>query len=288
MPIKKIGHVAYTVPDVEATAKYYEQVLGLAVTKMTGDTYVLSSGGLYSDESPVEVVFYQGNEIKLHHIALEVENDEDLQICEEILLSRNIKIKKDEFPQEFGQKSISFEGPFGKTLEIVTSIRKGGYEYRPIPFRITKFGHVTMKTPEPSVGKNFFEEILDFRLSEAIGENFFWLRCNVDHHTIAYCKSHEFGVQHIAFEVASWEDIMRLNDHLMKNNVKIEYGPGRHGPGNNIFIYFKDLNGVRVEVFCDIHRIYNEHNYVPKVWDPSKRLDNVNQWGPRPPESFLD
>jgi catechol 2,3-dioxygenase-like lactoylglutathione lyase family enzyme len=285
LPVTKIGHVAYSVKNPEESSAFYEKILGLQITKQSSDAVVMATGGLYSDQSPIEFVLYPGAETRLHHIAFEVENKEDLQVSKGILEHHGIQVQENE--NEFGQPSLLFKGPYDHTIEICTGVRMP-VEGANVPFRLTKLGHITLKAPDPSIGKTFFEDVMGFRLSEAIGEKFFWLRCNVDHHTVGFCTSPNVGVQHVAFEVGCWEDIMRFNDHLMKHEVKIEYGPGRHGPGNNIFIYFVDPNGIRFELFCDMLRIYNEQDYVPKVWDPDKRMHSVNQWGPTPPASFLD
>ena len=58
----------------------------------------------------------------------------------------------------------------------------------------------------------------------------------------------------------------------------IEWGPGRHGPGNNLFNYFIDPFGVVIEYTAEVEQV--DDSYVsrgPEHWKwPPGRID---QWG---------
>ena len=45
---------------------------------------------------------------------------------------------------------------------------------------------------------------------------------------------------------------------------KIEFGPGKHGMGENNFLYVRDFGGIRIELFSGGYR-----NYQPD-WEPVK------------------
>jgi catechol 2,3-dioxygenase len=58
----------------------------------------------------------------------------------------------------------------------------------------------------------------------------------------------------------------------------IEWGPGRHGPGNNVFGYFIDPFGIVIEYTAEVTQV--DLGYAPRgpadwAW-PTGRLD---QWG---------
>jgi hypothetical protein len=44
-------------------------------------------------------------------------------------------------------------------------------------------------------------------------------------------------------------------------------GIGRHGPGANYFLVFKDPDGNNVELYCEMTQIDAEHPYEAKVWE---------------------
>jgi len=66
-------------------------------------------------------------------------------------------------------------------------------------------------------------------------------------------------------------------------------GPGRHGPGFNLFIYFATADGNMVEYFCDMLQIWHDERgkptYEPRVWKADFRT--INQWGITGAEGFL-
>jgi catechol 2,3-dioxygenase-like lactoylglutathione lyase family enzyme len=151
-----------------------------------------------------------------------------------------------------------------------------------------KLSHVNLRSPDPRRASRWWQDVMDFRLSDEIPETFYWLRCNPEHTVVAFVRGPAAGLHHLGFEIASWDDIRRLGDHFAVHGVPIEFGPGRHGPGHTIFVYFVDPWGIRWETLCDIAQIEDDATYTPGVWDPLKgRLAAVNLWGPKPPQSFM-
>ena len=71
----------------------------------------------------------------------------------------------------------------------------------------------------------------------------------------------------------------------MHNGYVLLYGPGRHGPGENHFEYFRDPESNLIEFMSNIQQIWDDATYEPKVWDSQKRW--VNLWGPEGPADFV-
>lgn len=67
--------------------------------------------------------------------------------------------------------------------------------------------------------------------------------------------------------VETREDLVRAADLLIENGTPIEYGPGVHGIGEQVYLYFREPSGLRIEVNTGGYR-----NYVPD-WEP-------NRWSP--------
>lgn len=303
-PIRKIGHVAFHVSDPLRTAAYYERVLGLKVTCESMGSVALSSSGQFTDGSALELVLHQGAPAQtstnpstnVQYIAFEVDDDKALESWIPFLEQQGIRVRYVEDGLVPSRHAIQFSSPYGWDVQLGTAVRDASITsgncqavtQSAVPFRVTKLGHVTFGAPVPTVGKSFAEKVLQFRLSENIGDKFYWLRCNVDHHSIAFCASSRVGVHHVGLELCDWSDFRNLGDHFKSQGVRLEYGPGRHASGGNIFVYFVDPDGIRFELFAELARIYNEAEYVPRSWDPRDRKDTVNQWGPAPPPSYLE
>lgn len=59
--------------------------------------------------------------------------------------------------------------------------------------------------------------------------------------------------------------------------IEIDRGPGRHGPGDNTFIVFKDPDGNLVEFYSDMTIIDAAHPYTPSTWSGAV-LETFDQW----------
>ena len=82
-------------------------------------------------------------------------------------------------------------------------------------------------------------------------------------------KSHDLGFggdfsklpgrfHHVAFWIPSYEELLRAADLLLESGTPIEFGPGKHGIGEQGYLYFRDPVGLRVELNTGGYR-----NYIP-------------------------
>jgi hypothetical protein len=76
---------------------------------------------------------------------------------------------------------------------------------------------------------------------------------------------------------------MRGVANLRQAGVEPAWGPGRHGPGNNIFCYFRDPFGYVAEYTSDIDYIADESKHEPKVWP--RGPESMDRWGIAAPPS---
>ena len=130
--------------------------------------------------------------------------------------------------------------------------------------------------PDLLVIQRFYIDVLGFRWSDTIGDFFTFLRCNVDHHAINLMQSDKrSGLFHVAYEVRDFLQLKDHLDHLATRGHTLEWGPGRHGVGHNIFSYHRDPDGNLVELFTEIDLIYDEEtaHFEPRPWHEAGRRD---------------
>jgi catechol 2,3-dioxygenase-like lactoylglutathione lyase family enzyme len=149
-----------------------------------------------------------------------------------------------------------------------------------------RLGHLTFESPDPVRTQSWWEG-LGFRLSEGLGSFFRWLRCNPIHHTIAFSRSDAPRLHHVGIEVRDRTALIDACDRLAELGHAVQYGPGRHFVGNNIFIYFLDRHGIRFEIFCELERIDDPDRSGPVHGDEVPRDRSINLWGPQPPEAYF-
>lgn len=154
----------------------------------------------------------------------------------------------------------------------------------PLELNGPTLSHLTLNSPSPAGQRGFYERLL-FRLSDQLGEIFCWLRPNPIHHSIAFAARPQANVNHIAIELPDRSSFIGAIDGVIAGGVKLEFGPGRHMVGGNLFAYFRDRYGIRWELCAELARVDPDH--APGLFSAEDRGRSVNTYGPPPPPSFL-
>jgi catechol 2,3-dioxygenase len=127
-------------------------------------------------------------------------------------------------------------------------------------------------------------EVLGFRLSDRVGGMLSWLHCDADHHGVALSRYTASRLHHHAWAFPDLDALGRVADRAAAAGSTLAYGAGRHGPGNNHFIYFKDPDGFLVECCSDLAQVGPGSDYeLGRKWT----IGQTNLWGPRPPLAFV-
>src|ERR1700739_1283353 len=108
------------------------------------------------------------------------------------------------------------------------------------PFHIGKLGHVVLNVRDVERSARFYTEVLGFEVSDVYPEEMVpggmvFLRYNTDHHGVALVGSLKgpaanADLNHIAFEVAALDEVVRAYNHLRRNRVQIDFA-GRRRAG---------------------------------------------------------
>ena len=153
-----------------------------------------------------------------------------------------------------------------------------------------KMGHLVLMVRDIQASAKFYTEVVGLEVSDWIEDQMVFLRCNADHHPIALAQlpkdAEHFdrvlppfsrpGTEHFAFELGSLAEIEAAVPFLKEKGVEIVRGIGKHGPGENVFLVFRDPDGNHVEFYCDMVQITPERPYQPGVH--ANTLDAFDQW----------
>jgi len=144
--------------------------------------------------------------------------------------------------------------------------------------RPTKISHVVLNSAKTEEQIAFFADALGFQLTDSTHMMEF-LRCSSDHHSMAIFRNNGPSLNHVAYEVPNMDGLMRGSGRLKQNGFNVEWGVGRHGPGNNVFSYFIEPNGFVAEYTTEVEQV-DEASHIygdAKFWD---RLPNKpDRWG---------
>ena len=152
-----------------------------------------------------------------------------------------------------------------------------------LPFRIRKIGHVAIHCADIERSAKFYTEVLGFEISDIIPPGngrggAVFLRCNTDHHGIALFPAtdesrHDAGLHHIALEVGTLDEVVRVREHLRGQEVRIDLD-GRRGAGVQLVVEFRDPDGHRLEIYWGIDQIGSEGKVrPPEEWKPASTLE---------------
>jgi catechol 2,3-dioxygenase len=139
--------------------------------------------------------------------------------------------------------------------------------YKPLGVRPNRFGHVTFHVADLPGFQAFLGDVLDFRVSDAIGDRARFMRCNVDHHGIGFSQGEVTKMHHYAWEVPGAADVGVWCDRIDEDGGTVLWGPVRHGCGRNIAAYVEDPSGIVVEYYADMERFYDETTFTVREWD---------------------
>ena len=143
--------------------------------------------------------------------------------------------------------------------------------------RPIRLSHIVLNSADVDAAERFATSQLGLRVSDRTRHMTF-MRCNRVHHCIAYARAGYTSLNHVAFEMADVDGVMRGIGRLRDAGYPCVWGPGRHGPGNNVFGYFVGPHGGLVEYTSEVSEAGNDYRVgSPEDWKwPPGRIDH---WG---------
>ena len=293
IPVRRIAHASFETPDVERLTDYYVNVMGLSLADRDKDAIYLASVLEHA------VVLRKGPAPKCVRIGFQIAPDADLGDFEKQIAGHGIKTQRRKDPEPTVADIVCFEDPKGTVLEVFRErapAKSAGPAKGIGPF---KLGHVAFNCIDVKKITSFYCDVLGFRVSDWFVDFFSFLRCGPDHHTINLLNSKQIKINHIAFELRDWSHLQTACDFLSQNKYTLIWGPGRHGPGHNLFAYHKNPDGHIVELFAELDQMKDEalgyfeprpwhrdRPQRPKVWPMEPTTANL--WGIGPPQEMME
>jgi catechol 2,3-dioxygenase-like lactoylglutathione lyase family enzyme len=173
-----------------------------------------------------------------------------------------------------GGQGFEVRGPEAQVYRFITDSAVERLHDKAKPIQLT---HAVINSTDVEASERYAVEKLGFKVSDRTAHMRF-IRCNRKHHALAYAKSEFASLNHIAFEMHDMDAVMRGIGRLRDAGHEPVWGPGRHGPGNNVFGYFIAPYGGIIEYTAEVSEV--DENYkvgTPEDWKwPPGRIDH---WG---------
>ena len=155
------------------------------------------------------------------------------------------------------------------------------------PSHVARVEHAVLSGPEFEAAFVFYRELLGFEVSDKIYDVtpddavVVFLHCGLgatytDHHTVALIKADRPAIDHSAFVTLDWDDLMLGHQHLKAGGYQHDWGVGRHIMGSEVFDYWRDPYGNKIE-HCFDGDLVNDQHVASQV---SIKDDILSIWSP--------
>ena len=273
--VTRASHAVIAVRDLGRSRVFYADGLGLVVSDATPDTLYLR--GVEEAAHHSLVLKRTAGAPVAERIGLRVFSEDDLDRAKVYFDNAGLPARFAELPHQ--GRTLHATDAVGTPLELCATMAtmprltvaydawKGASPQR--------IDHVQILVPDVPRACSFYAQ-LGFRISEYIAPDgsddllFVFLQRKGNPHDIVFATGTGPRLHHFAFTVSESARLFLACDMLgcLGFGKRIEHGPGRHGPGHALFVYFRDPDGHRVELFNTHYQVMDQEN-EPVRWKAS-------------------
>jgi len=174
-------------------------------------------------------------------------------------------------------------------LAKVEELKRHYVKPKSLPFKIGKLGHIVINCADLERSIKFYTEIMGLEVSDIYTSDMApggmaFLRCGPDHHSLALVGSMQkdkpndnYELNHIAFEVATLDEVLAARAHLEEHKIPIDF-EGRRRAGVQIAVEFRDPDNHRLEIFWGLDQLAPGQKARPREeWKWAHSLEEAIQ-----------
>ena len=272
--VLRVAYMELQVTDLAASREFYVDVLGLHVTHEDDQEIYLRSAEEFIHHN---LVLKQGDIAAVGAFSYRVRSPEDVDKAEAFYKELGCRVERraDGFVRGIGD-SVRVEDPLGFPYEFfydVDHVERLAWRYDlQIPGELVRLDHFNQVTPDVPRAARYMQD-LGFRITEEISDKdgtvyAAWMRRKPTVHDTAMTGGDGPRMHHVAFATHEKHNILAICDKLgaLRRSDAIERGPGRHGVSNAFYLYLRDPDGHRVEIYTQDYWTGDPDNPVVS-WD---------------------
>ncbi len=264
----RLHHIKITSDRVPELLDFYQRVLELSAEELTDGVWDLKGGER-------RFVIGRGRRNGLGFSAYAIDDADRLAALKDHVAAQGIATAPGASPLFRPEGAFSVADPDGHVMTFGVPRDGAGGPDR-LPGRLQ---HAVKGSPNVEQVIAFWLK-LGFVLSDEVKDadgnlTAAFLRSDPEHHSAATFRTKDARFDHFSMETSSWNDIRDWADHLSALHIKLGWGPGRHGPGNNLFFMVADPDGNMMEWSSEIELM--ERAVPARQWRHEERT--LNLWG---------
>ena len=282
----------YGVTDLAASRAFYVDTLGLQITHEDTSRITLRA---MEERGHHCIVLQKADAATVGVLGFKLFDDPDLDRAEAFFKSQGLPAEWIERPNM--GRVLRTRDPWGIPLEFYVKmdrlppIHQKYSLYKGVkPLRID---HFNMFSSDVDASVDFYNTI-GFRVTEYTEDEetgkcwAAWMHRKGGVHDVAFTNGLGPRLHHTAFWVPHPLAIIDLLDLMATTGYveSIERGPGRHGISNAFFLYIRDPDGHRIEIYCSDYQTVDP-DLEPIKWD-LKDPQRQTLWGAPAPRSWFE
>ena len=271
--ILRCAFMEIVVTDLAASRQFYVDTLGLVVTEETDTQIYLRT---YEEFIHHNLVLTKGDVAAVNSFGFRVRSEEELENAVAFYEERGCEVRREKNRLSGMGESVRVQDPLGFPYEFFYEIaheERLAWSYDAhIPGALVRLDHFNQITPDVPKAVDYMED-LGFRITEDIRDAegtvyAAWMRRKPTVHDTAMTGGDGPRMHHIAFATHEKHNIIAICDKLgaLRESDRIERGPGRHGVSNAYYLYLRDPDGHRVEIYTQDYYTGDPDNPVV-TWD---------------------
>jgi len=257
----RLHHLRRDSPNPEPLARFYGELLGDRVEALPGGSWLVAGRGRH-------LVVGKGSAGSVPCFALQ------MQDAAHLASYRDRLPKAEDFSSPLlAPGAFALTDPDGR--RVVFGLAREHVIAEGLPGRLQHFVCATQRLPEVLEFYRGLGMIESDRVLESEALSAVFLRSDPEHHSFAAFRAPESRPDHHCYETNGWLDIRDWADRMARLRIPLWWGPGRHGPGNNLFFMIEDPDGHKVEFSAELELMPRER--APRTWPHEQRT--LNLWG---------
>lgn len=272
--ITRASHVVLHARDLAASRAFYTEVIGLVPTQEDADTLYLRG---IEEACHHSLVIRKAREPACARIGMRVLTEADLDGAQTFFAARGCATAWSEVAHQ--GRTLHVTDSVGVPLELCARMpavprmitafpsHRGGCAQRLDHYQILTDDVRSACELYMAAGFRLTEYIIPAGTSDLLGV---FLQRKGNPHDIVFFNGAGPRLHHLAFLAPEVHHLLHACDvaGALGYGAKIERGPGRHGPGHAMYVYFRDPDGHRVELFNTHYQVMDLEN-EPVGWDPA-------------------
>jgi catechol 2,3-dioxygenase-like lactoylglutathione lyase family enzyme len=255
-----LHHLRRDSAEPERLARFYGELLGDRVEPLPGASFLVAGRGR-------RLVVGSGKAAAVPYFALE------LQDAAHLAAYRRQLENTEDFASPLFSEGFAVRDPDGRRVAFGIPKRSGSENGQTA--RLQHFVCATTRLPEMVEFYRSLGMLESDRVLEGDDLAACFLRSDAEHHSFAAFRAPESRADHHCYETNGWLDIRDWADRMGRLNIPLWWGPGRHGPGNNLFFMIEDPDGHKVEFSAELELLPREAPF--RTWPHEQRT--LNLWG---------